>query len=62
MKANEARCTRKIVARGTRELVAVMLITELIQGTPHSAVKKEDSNRREIVKKTGSAFRESPEP
>ena len=33
-----------------------------IQGVPHSTVQKEDSNRKEIVKKTDSTVRESPEP
>ena len=58
-KANEARSTRKLVARiskklalrSTRRLVAVTLVTEF----------KVCSNRKEIVKKTDSTVRDAPE-
>ena len=51
IKANEA--------RGTRKLVAVMLIT-VFKGFPHSTVQKEDSNRKEIVKRLIQQFEIHP--
>ena len=51
LKANEARRTRRLVARGTRKLVAVTLITEFKENLTQRFRKKKDTNRKEILKR-----------
>ena len=54
--------TIKETSRAKNEETRSGKIDYKIQGPPHSAVQKEDSNRKEIVKTTDSTVRDAPEP
>ena len=50
LKANDARRTRRLVARGTKKLVAATLITEFKENLTQR-FRKKDTNRKEILKR-----------
>ena len=63
--ANEARSTKKVAAhleetrRAKYEETRSGNVGYRIPGIPHSTVQKEDSNRKEMVKKTDSTVRDA---